>query len=88
VTAAREIPDVIAEINGDKVVLDAMIGQALCREKNIDRVHWMRAAVLRGDDGQVLILAKNLCNEITNDIAEHARNVAAMRTAQDLLDPK
>jgi hypothetical protein len=51
-------------------------------------VHWMREAVLRGDDGQVLILAKNLCNEITNDIAEHARNVAAMRTAQDLLDPK
>jgi hypothetical protein len=83
--SAGDLPEVLAMVFADKEVVTKITARELTAEHQVARVVAMREAFVDGNDSLAVLYARNLCDDLTRLLNDHARNLERMRAANYLL---
>jgi hypothetical protein len=84
--SAGDLPEVLAMTLADKELVTKIVARELIAEHQVARVVAMREAFADGNESLAVLYARNLCDDMTRLLNDHARTMARLRAANYLLD--
>jgi hypothetical protein len=80
-----DYPAALALVLADKDLVLKFVANELIREHQVGRVAAMREAFADGNESLAMLYARNLCDDLTRVLGDHARSMMHLRSANYLL---